>query len=413
MAPTPDRQANARSRNRAWAGLTAFAVVAGAMFTMLSGSSSPAQQPTRNLAVGVYRGPGPWGAALIGQYEQQMGPVDVVLDYQDVDTWENQEWPSWQAEAWQQQKRTVVLGGSGIFPVGGSWAAAARGDYDKHWRTLGERLVVTGQSRATLRGAHEFNGDWFHYKVKQDETQSFVTAWRRWVDIMRSVKGQQFTFDWNPIVGVEQLRHPEDAYPGDQWVDRVALDVYDGYYERGWNPSTDSPPTDAERDAVWDKLLNGERGLLFWKGFALDHAKAMSIPEWGLRDWTESDRMSHGGGDNPVFIERMHAIITDPGWHIAYHAPWEDPGYGLVDPDNHPKRVHSVKDALARYLSYSWRSGPVERAAPTSASSPTTRTAPPGESAAVPSRAVRSARSDPRGDRLSLPGTDPEARETH
>ncbi len=73
----------------------------------------------------------------------------------------------------------MVLGSTGIFPRGGSWAQAASGAYDQHWLTLGQRLVATGQENAVLRGAHEFNGDWFHYGVDQGEVQDFIVSWRR------------------------------------------------------------------------------------------------------------------------------------------------------------------------------------------------------------------------------------------
>ncbi len=286
--------------------------------------------------IGVYRGPGQWGIDQMGSYQQYLGkPVEYVLDYEDIDTWSNQTWPEWQAQAWAKVPNArLVLGGTGIFPVGGSWAEAARGAYDQHYRTLGQRLVASGQEDAILRGGHEFNGDWFHYGVDQSEVGDFITAWRRWVDAMRSTPGQRFVFEWNPTVGTEALRHPDDAYPGDQWVDEIGIDVYDGWYNRGWRPGIDAAPTRAEQDAVWDQILNGERGLVFWRDFARAHQKNLAFPEWGLELWIiESDGLCHGGGDNPLFIQRMHEIISDPAWNVWWHAFWEQPGFGVGDPD--------------------------------------------------------------------------------
>lgn len=310
------------------------------------------------VAMGVYRGPGQWGASRIGAYERWLGrPMDFALDFLDVDTWANQEWPDWQARAWRRARRTVMLGGVGVFPVGGSWAAAARGDYDEHWRRAGERLVATGQAGAMLRGAHEFNGDWFHYGVSAREVDDFVTAWRRWVEVMRTVPGARFTFVWNPTVGTEHLRHPDDAYPGDQWVDVIGLDVYDGWYSRGWVPGVDAPPDGEERDRVWSRLLDGERGLRWWHRYSSAHAKPLAFPEWGLRTWLESDGTCHGGGDDPRFVERMHELITDPDWAVVAHAFWEHAGHGIADDDTDPARQIAVPGSRRAFTDLDWGPG--------------------------------------------------------
>jgi hypothetical protein len=234
----------------------------------------PSVEAAANVPLAVYRGPGPWGSQRIPAYEQFLGrPVDMVLDYMDIDTWANQTWPDWQADAWEGSGKQLVLGDVGIFIQGGSWAQAAAGAYDQYWQQLGTRLVARGQADAILRGAHEFNGDWFHYKVTQSQIPNFVTAWRRWVNIMRSIPGQQFTIEFNPVLGNEQLNHPDDAYPGDAYVDHIAIDFYDGWYNQGWRPGG-AQPTQAQRDAVWLDLLNGDRGLVFWKNFAAQHGGA-------------------------------------------------------------------------------------------------------------------------------------------
>ncbi|HSL59054.1 MAG TPA: DUF4214 domain-containing protein, partial [Acidimicrobiales bacterium] len=183
----------------------------------------------------------------------------------------------------------------------------------------------------------------------EHEVADVVTAWRRWVDIMRAVPGNRFTVDWNPAGGQHALRDAERAYPGDPWVDRIALDVYDGWYHRGWRPGIDPVPTPAERDAVWREILDGDRGLRFWRDFAAARGKPLSFPEWGLRTWAESDGRVHGGGDHPVFVQRMHALISDPRWNVDYHAFWEDPGVGVSDPDaGRPVPVPASRAAFLR-----------------------------------------------------------------
>jgi hypothetical protein len=300
--------------------------------------------PGTKPMTGVYRAAGEFGSPLIEAYARFLGrEPEIVLDYQDVDTWENQTWPSWQSDAWAALPQyQLSIGGTGIFIQGGSWSEAAAGAYDEHWRELGERLVATGQEDAILRGAHEFNGDWFHYRVGEDDVTDFVAAWQRWVGIMRSVPGQQFTFDWNPILGTQyRLPHAEEAYPGDEYVDRIALDVYDGgneIYPEGFEPG-DGEATEEQRDEAWEQILNGERGLNFWRTFAVAHGKPLSFPEWGIQTWTQDDGLVHGGGDNATFVGRMADIIYSPAWNVDYHAFWEYEADGV-----------SVDDADARRL---------------------------------------------------------------
>ena len=301
--------------------------------------------------LGVYRGGG--AAPRLAGYEEFLGrPVDYAVDYLSVENWAGQEFPDWQVNTWAQRPDVRLVLGSVVFPTGGTWAEAASGAYDGHWHTLGERLVAAGQQDALIRFAHEFNEFFHDYQVNSSNAGLFVTAWRRFVDTMRSVPGQQFTFVWNPSLGdTVTFPHPEEAWPGDDYVDQIGLDVYDAWY-RGWRPGIDPQPDQAQRDAVWhDQIINGPRGLLFWRQFGDAHGgKPLAFPEWGLQLWKEqSDGLHHGGGDNPWFIRRMHDVIEDPFWNVAWHSFWEQPGYGVYDADDSADRT-GVPVPLSRYV---------------------------------------------------------------
>jgi hypothetical protein len=287
--------------------------------------------------------------------------LPYALDFQANDKLDNLSWPSWMSDAWKSSGKTVVVGGALALPGDynrsfqgktWSWADAAGGALDAVWKQEGQNLVASNQANAVLRGNHEFNGGWFPWRVNNGEQADFIKAWQRWVTVLRSVPGQHFSFDWNPTIGQEALQNPESAYPGDAYVTRIALDVYDGYYGTGFSQGG-AQPSAAQRDAVWNTILNGPRGLVFWKNFANQHGKHMSFPEWGLRNWTESDGKVHGGGDDAAFIQRMAAIFTDPSYHVDYQAFWEDPtngGRGVYDPDS--GRTVPVPNARAAYLKY-------------------------------------------------------------
>jgi hypothetical protein len=141
----------------------------------------------------------------------------------------------------------------------------------------------------------------------------FVPAFQNIVTSMRSVSGANFKFIWNPIdssnvscAGVNL----ENFYPGDNYVDMVALDVYDGI---GSATSSDS--------ARWTDMLNGVNaggwtavkpdaingqgfegyGLNWLAAFGKEHDKEVGLPEWGL-DSTSQDA---GGGDDAYFVTQM------------------------------------------------------------------------------------------------------------
>lgn len=289
-------------------------------------------------------------------------PAEFALDFQAADTVSNLSWPSWQRSAWGSWTRKMLIGTTlaqpgGVWNTG--WDAAARGDYDTMWYNMGVNLVNNGHPDAVLRGNHEFNGDWFNHRVMWGQEASFIQAWRRWVTVLRTVPGQNFSFDWNPTHGVLEkgLKYAETAYPGDDYVTNVALDVYDDYYDRGWLfegtvANNTHPPTATERSTVRDHIMNGQRGMKYWSNFAKAHGKKLALPEWGPRSWKEEwDGLIHGGGDHPEYVQMMYDFIVDPANNIAYHAPWEDPGQGFYDNTATGGTVRSkVPNARALYL---------------------------------------------------------------
>ena len=195
----------------------------------------------------------------------------------------------------------------------------AAGDYNAHFRQLAENLVKYGLGDAILRLGWEFNGGWYTWRAK-DKTEAFAGYWRQIVKTMRAVPGaEKLQFCWNPTLGDQQF--PADqAWPGDDFVDYVGVDVYDETWNANtypWPAGTSDADIESRRKKAWDEwLLGSSRGLAFWSKFAHDHGKPLCFPEWGVN--RRSDQ--HGGLDNVLFIERMHAFISDPANHVAWHS---------------------------------------------------------------------------------------------
>lgn len=84
-----------------------------------------------------------------------------------------------------------------------------------------------------VRILHEFNGDWYPWcTVKNDKDPALVAkAFRYIINIFRENKVNNVKFVWCPnsmSVPQESWNYIMDAYPGNDYVDFVALDIYNG-----------------------------------------------------------------------------------------------------------------------------------------------------------------------------------------
>ena len=136
---------------------------------------------------------------------------------------------------------------------------------------------------------------------------------------MRAVPGtERLTFCWNPTLG-DQDFPADEAWPGDEYVDFVGVDVYDETWNKDtypWPATASAAEISARRRKVWDEwIMHSPRGLAFWTKFAQKHGKPLAIPEWGA----EPPRGRPRRGDNPWFVEQMHAFVTDPANRVAFH----------------------------------------------------------------------------------------------
>lgn len=266
--------------------------------------------------MGVFRQTDP---AEVEEFETWLGcRVDYAIDYSARDSWQDIADPEYLHQAWADEPRRLVLGVA-MLPSEGDVdiAAGAAGEYDRYFRELAQNMVEDDQADAVLRIGWEFNlteSTWF-----TEDAELFVTFWRRIVMTMRSVEGARFLFDWNPNNG----NNPVDAtryYPGDDVVDFIGIDAYDVAGPYPYPDPCDDACRLATQTRAWDEAIyGGERGLRYWSGFAREHGRPLSLPEWGL--WSRPDGL--GGGENTLYIKRMHEFIVDPANNVAYQAYFE------------------------------------------------------------------------------------------
>ncbi|WP_369130684.1 glycoside hydrolase family 26 protein [Modestobacter roseus] len=272
----------------------------------------------QGTGVGVFRKTDP---EAVQGYEEWLGRrVELAVDFSSREDWRDISRPQYQFDAWEGLPYRLVLG-IAMLPdeVDASLEAGARGEYDEYFQTLAEGLVDAGQEDAILRIGWEFNLPSWVWSSEDEDT--WVAYWRRIVDVMRSVDGEQFRFDWNVNNGPSRI-DAVDYYPGDEYVDYVGVDAYDVTGAVYPIPDDcDQACADALRREAWrDEIYGGERGLRFWSEFAAQHDKQLSLPEWGV--WERNDGI--GGGDNPYYIEQMAEFIADPENRVGYQAYFEN-----------------------------------------------------------------------------------------
>jgi hypothetical protein len=324
---------------------------------VLVGVSAPrAAHAAPGDLLGVYAGSGNPGAA--SAFGNRLGRrLAFAHDFVDKDTWASVTGMSWTATTWRDAGYTArfVLTVPMMPDTGGTLAAGAAGDYNRHFRALAETLVAHGQGSAILRIGPEFNGKWHVWTINVPNGGALYAAyWRQIVTTMRSVAGANFRFDWCASNGSawttdSQQLEAETAWPGDAYVDYVGLDVYD----QSWAPWKADPV------ARWNEYLNLKNGLRWHAAFAAAHGKPMTFPEWGLADRADG----HGGGDAPYFVEQMY-------WWIRAH----DVAYHLYFESHDPNGEYGVfsghfPQAAQRFVEYFGPNGPSDPTAGAAAGS--------------------------------------------
>lgn len=282
----------------------------------------------------------PWHSGVTHAYdrfEEWRGrPLDVYVTWHPHRTWD---------EIREANEGTVgrrLLGKPGRLSMGiamlprthrGQFAECARGDFDEHYRAVAERLVEWGRADAILRIGWEANGSGFPWNI-QGDIENYIGCFRRIVQVMRAVS-PGFVIDWTMRKSTAGFgsRPVTDAWPGDDVVDIVGVNYYDGW------PAYDTP-------RAWSRDLTslengGPRGLQAWLDFARSKGKKLSVSEWGLRRRASSD--------NPLYIELMLSFFRENAANIAYEAYYNPQGeqsraeYSIFPPDDNPL-------AAARYL---------------------------------------------------------------
>lgn len=272
------------------------------------------------LAWGVYAGPGARGVRGARQFAvQTRTPITRVLDFLPDESWRALTHADWLIDAHERSAFALELSVP-MLPRRGetTLAACARGDYNKHWRTIAQRLRRAHLQSTTIRPGWEFNGDWYRWSAADPvQAASYAGCFRQLVTTMRAVSAT-LRFSWSVNNGHNRLP-AELGWPGDDYVDTVGVDAYD--YSADWYPTPPQMTAHEARAKAWQTQLDGDHGLRYWVGFAAQHGASIGLSEWGLA-W-RSD--GHAGGDNTYFLDQMGRFLRDPANRVAYATYFNSP----------------------------------------------------------------------------------------
>jgi hypothetical protein len=285
------------------------------------------------VGLGLYDGnSSPAGIETAASWLGSASSIKYAMDFIDATSWSSISDP-WQLSNWEGSPYTMVWGVP-MVPCGGpstqcstnesDYNEVADGGANGYFTTLAQKLVAAGFGSSYIRLGWEFNGSWMGWSICNEDgsgltswASDFVPAYRNIVTSMRSVSGANFKFIWNPLdssnVGCPGA-NLENFYPGNSYVDVVALDVYDGI---GAATSSDAARWTDLLDGVnaggWTAVrpaaINGQElegyGLNWLAAFGKENSKEIALPEWGLDD----SSMDAGGGDDPYFVTQMASWI--------------------------------------------------------------------------------------------------------
>jgi hypothetical protein len=121
------------------------------------------------------------------QFEDWLGKkTDGVLGYTGGASWNDFDGSvPWATDLWSKLDRTVFWSVP-LIPKGATLTAAAKGDYNDHYRKAAEHLALfrPQEARLNLRTGWEFNGDWMPWTGKKDP-EAFAEAFRQFVTTFR------------------------------------------------------------------------------------------------------------------------------------------------------------------------------------------------------------------------------------
>lgn len=198
----------------------------------------------------------------------------------------------------------------------GNWRLAANGSFDGYYTEFAKKLASSGTKNPIVRIGWENNGisrPWFC----GTDGGAFKATWQRIASILRRYNPSVLT-EWSNIKKGAQPGSILNYYPGDQYVDIVGVNYYDG-----WPALTTQSAWNSQYNAEYK---GGPYGIGAWYQFARSRGKQLGCSEWGI------NAGRYGCIDNPLYIENMHDFFVRNSGGIAYENYFNQKSYHQLMP---------------------------------------------------------------------------------
>lgn len=198
------------------------------------------------------------------------------------------------------------------------------GAFDADIRRFARDAAAT-RLQVFVRFAAEMNGDWQVWSTgaNGNEPGDYAAAYRHVVQVARAAGGTNIRWVFNPIVSYEGSEPLAQLYPGDAYVDWVALDGYNwgSLKPWGWQSFTDIFALGLRelRSVAPDKPLAIAEigcapgpGRAAWVTDALQQARTAGAR---MLVWFEHDKETDWRlSSDAAAAAAARAVVTGPGW---------------------------------------------------------------------------------------------------
>ncbi|WP_311381082.1 glycosyl hydrolase [Arthrobacter sp. ISL-85] len=191
------------------------------------------------LRFGVANPGGPLASAELDEVATAAGEVpSIVMSYKDF----LQSPPITELDAVRSRGATPLITwepwawGGGVDQPAYSLARITAGDFDGYISQWGQSLAAWGKP-VMLRFAHEMNGNWYPWaeSVNGNQAGDYVAAWRHVHDVVAATGAGNVQWVWSPNVPYPGSTDLGGLYPGQSYVDTVALDGYNWGTSQTWS----------------------------------------------------------------------------------------------------------------------------------------------------------------------------------
>jgi len=207
-----------------------------------------------------------------------------------------------------------------------SYSSITAGQHDAYIRQYARDAAAYGDP-ILMRMFHEMNGNWYSWSLSSDSVaDNHKAAWQHIVTIFRQEGATNVKFFWCPNDGGDYDARLQRAWPGDEYVDVVGVDSYNG-------PPSWADPRSAE--GMFRAKYN-----FFYN--TLGSQRPFAIGETNSREAT-----SYPGGKDQWVTDVMNQL-TDGSWPKLIHVTIFDDNYGGYN----DWRINSFQTALDAYKAW-------------------------------------------------------------